>query len=120
MVAPLGFSEEQVFSFHGSEIMGWQIKDSNILIYFVFGFSPKWWEMHLPVPVNPESLRSKQGLQMDAFGNLHPRYIFTWPRQFTQNPMQIFLNHPLLSVASEVSDHSELEHPSPHHTQPQG
>ena len=34
----VGILRGTIFSFHGSEIMGWQIKDINILIYFGFGF----------------------------------------------------------------------------------
>jgi len=50
----VGILKGTIFSFHGSEIMGWQIKDINIFVYFAIGFSPKWWEMYPLVSVNPE------------------------------------------------------------------
>lgn len=50
----VGILRGKIFSFHGSEIMGWQIEGINILNYFAFGFSPKWWETYPLISVNPE------------------------------------------------------------------
>ena len=50
----VGILRGTIFSFHGSEIMGWQIKDINILIYFGFGFSSTWWETYPLISVSPE------------------------------------------------------------------
>lgn len=57
-----GILPETLFSLHGSEIMGWQIRDSNILIYFAFGISPKWQKIYPLISANPERTRPEGGL----------------------------------------------------------
>ena len=53
-VAQLGFSEEQFSHFMAQKSWVGKLKDINILIYFVFGFSSTWWETYPLISVSPE------------------------------------------------------------------
>lgn len=85
-MSQLEFLQEHFFSpFHGSQIMGWQIRDNNILISFALDFHQNGGRFIPRLCQYRED--NVQGSPLNECVFEVSIHVFTRPRPFTQNPM---------------------------------